>query len=155
MKKIIAVILSLALCLSFSACTKKVNSSGGVKIGEDEFRIEIQNKSGENIKGLTLTYYVFDEKVSSVYLGAQEGSLIADGDVLAKTFNKKDFEKFLSLADFKAECQVVNEAGESKTTINNMKLAVFYGETYYYLLDGNSKTGFHLSKLSSPISSAK
>lgn len=143
MKKILCIILAMIFCLGAVSCGKEGDEP---KVARDEFVFVIENRSGENIKGINLTYSVFDEKIGSAFIG--NGGTVANGGKLEKTFKAEEFKDCPSLADFKAECTVINEKDEQKGSINVIKLVAEYGKVYTFIMDGNSETGFHFSKIS-------
>lgn len=143
MKKILCLMFAVIFCLGAVSCGE---SGDETKAAKDEFVFVIENKSGENIKGINLTYSVFDKKIGSIFIG--NGGIIADGEKLEKTFKAEEFKDCPSLADFKAECTVINEKDEQKGSINTIKLVAEYGKVYTFIMDGNSDTGFHFSKIS-------
>lgn len=146
MKKIVAVLLSAILCLAFVSCKGNEN-----KVKKDEFKIHITNMTNENIKGINLYYSVAGKEAGNVYVGKGNDAEILNGESIVVTVLKEDFKDFESLLSFRADCDVINAQDKSVDSINAIRLDAEYGEMYYYMLDGTSLTGFHLSKLSQPI----
>lgn len=146
MKKIISVLLLAVVCLTFVSCKENEN-----KVKKDEFKIHITNMTNESIKGINLYYSVAGKEAGNVYIGKGNGAEILNGESVVVTVLKEDFKEFESLFSFRADCDVVNAQNENVDSINAIRLDAEYGEMYYYMLDGTSLTGFHLSKLSQPI----
>ncbi len=147
MKKFLCLGIVFALCLCMASC----GANRPKKLAEDAFRIVITNKSGESIRGVTLNYSVYGKEIASCYVSGGNDSLIFDGETIQKDFSVAEFEGSDVHVNFAAQATVVNGDNKNIECINTMSLLAEYGNTYYYMLDGNSQSGFHFAKLSQPI----
>jgi len=128
LKKIMSIILVLALICSLCACSE---SEEGAK-KEKEFVIILENTTKDMLRGASVTLSLGDEVFASMGMQNADGSLLGE-DTLYFHVLASDFPEGAKLSDFSASFTITDAEGNEEW-LQTVQFTPEWGEAYAYRL---------------------
>ena len=125
MKKTIAIIAMMALCLCCISCGTKAEEKGGITIN-------IKNEAAEQLKRIGVTYCLGDEALGTLGVEHADGSPLGN-DSLAFCLTKEDIPADADLSDFRMGVSVTNADGATYD-VCSLAFAPEFGKEYDFIL---------------------
>ncbi|NLF80704.1 MAG: hypothetical protein GX572_05900 [Clostridia bacterium] len=143
MHKSVIFALMMAFMLAVTGCAAK-EENGNIATS-DSFVLRVVNEAADEIYGLHMAYYLQGEQRGGCGVINADGSPFAAGESISQDFWRSDFPADADLSSLEIKVSVIL-ADDARAAIAQPLTPRQFGYTYDYLLSGDSRQGYALTK---------